>query len=282
MFYCPCCGYRTLHERPPGTYLICPICFWEDTGETWDLRQAQLNFVSFGACNPQWLEQVRCPTERDERDPNWQLLDEQIKATGARVIAQIIAAFKSVKREDGISPHEAHEIFLIEDYAYNFSINSSEAKAILVSARAIDTDVCWQEISQERLKKFVDIIGIYYYYLDPKGWRYYLPAYMVWSLQQYMENNFYYFHDVIYKFLHQEQHKVLDRVQGSFHKLSMSEYLSLITAEQLASICDFLQFSTNYCSHYRQEKVQKAIKRHWNHICQGHCQVEGDARYTEI
>ena len=27
---CPCCGYPTLSEEPPGTYEICPVCFWED------------------------------------------------------------------------------------------------------------------------------------------------------------------------------------------------------------------------------------------------------------
>lgn len=27
---CPCCSYRTLHEREQ--YYICPVCFWEDDG----------------------------------------------------------------------------------------------------------------------------------------------------------------------------------------------------------------------------------------------------------
>lgn len=31
-YTCPCCGYRTLDFEPPGTYDICPICFWEDDG----------------------------------------------------------------------------------------------------------------------------------------------------------------------------------------------------------------------------------------------------------
>lgn len=54
---CPCCGYRTLTER--GEYEICPVCFWEDDGTTetdrvsgpnhMTLREAQLNFSSFGA-----------------------------------------------------------------------------------------------------------------------------------------------------------------------------------------------------------------------------------------
>ncbi|WP_092978661.1 CPCC family cysteine-rich protein [Actinopolyspora lacussalsi] len=26
---CPCCG-RLVHDQPPGSYLICPVCGWED------------------------------------------------------------------------------------------------------------------------------------------------------------------------------------------------------------------------------------------------------------
>ena len=29
-FPCPCCGHLTLDEPPPGTYLICDVCGWED------------------------------------------------------------------------------------------------------------------------------------------------------------------------------------------------------------------------------------------------------------
>src|SRR5690349_3460035 len=29
-FPCPCCGLPTLDERPPGTFLVCPTCGWED------------------------------------------------------------------------------------------------------------------------------------------------------------------------------------------------------------------------------------------------------------
>ncbi|MDQ0194587.1 rubrerythrin [Paenibacillus wynnii] len=35
-FTCPCCGYKTLDEEPPGTYDICKICFWEDDGVQFD------------------------------------------------------------------------------------------------------------------------------------------------------------------------------------------------------------------------------------------------------
>ena len=29
-YACPCCGYLTLDEAPPGTYDICDVCWWED------------------------------------------------------------------------------------------------------------------------------------------------------------------------------------------------------------------------------------------------------------
>jgi hypothetical protein len=165
--------------------LVCPICFWEDTGDTWGIRRSQLNFVSFGACDSQWLSQVRRPTEQDERDPNWQLLDEKIKAGGEQIIQQVITAFDGVKLEDGISLQEAYEIYwLIDDY---MDPNSPEAQALLAKANATDVHTDWQKISEEKLIKFINSISSYY--LDPKGWRYYLPAYMVWSLRQYINSD---------------------------------------------------------------------------------------------
>jgi hypothetical protein len=61
-YTCPCCGYKTLDEEPTDTYQICKICFWEDDGVQYrdpdyeggandvSLRQAQRNFIKFGAC----------------------------------------------------------------------------------------------------------------------------------------------------------------------------------------------------------------------------------------
>jgi hypothetical protein len=60
---CPCCDYFSLPER--GSYLICPVCFWEDDGQNLDeldqssgpnhgitLREGRANFIQFGACEP--------------------------------------------------------------------------------------------------------------------------------------------------------------------------------------------------------------------------------------
>ncbi len=82
-YTCPCCGYKTLGEKLPGTYDICPICFWEDDPLQFDdpdyegsanvpsLRQAQRNFLEFGAVERRLITYVRKPTEKEAKDPNW-------------------------------------------------------------------------------------------------------------------------------------------------------------------------------------------------------------------
>ena len=81
MEHCPCCGYKTLGRR--GDYEICPICFWEDDiGQEKDpgsiggankvsLREAQRNFMKFGACDKESIKYVRKPLKTDVRDPIW-------------------------------------------------------------------------------------------------------------------------------------------------------------------------------------------------------------------
>ena len=79
---CPCCGYQTI-DPEPGSYDICPICFWEDDivqnenpdmaggANSVSLRQAQENYVAFGACSRKDAPHVRPPSDDDIRDPNW-------------------------------------------------------------------------------------------------------------------------------------------------------------------------------------------------------------------
>jgi hypothetical protein len=74
---CPCCGFLTLVEEPPGTYFICPVCFWEDdyvqfvdpdlTGgaNKGSLNQARKNFIRFGAKSRDVIAFVRKPLEEE-------------------------------------------------------------------------------------------------------------------------------------------------------------------------------------------------------------------------
>jgi len=83
-YYCPCCGYNTLDEKPTGTYDICYICFWEDDPvqfSDWNytggankvsLIQGQKNFEKFGAVEKRLIKYVKQPTKKKhQRNPEW-------------------------------------------------------------------------------------------------------------------------------------------------------------------------------------------------------------------
>ncbi|MES2205574.1 MAG: CPCC family cysteine-rich protein [Pseudomonadota bacterium] len=88
MFTCPCCGY-SVFENFPGSYDICPICFWEDDitqlfypeieGGTNDvsLIAAQVNFFQFGAAERRLTKKVRQLTTNFNKDPLWFALFEK-------------------------------------------------------------------------------------------------------------------------------------------------------------------------------------------------------------
>jgi hypothetical protein len=77
-YACPCCGYLTLSEPPPGTYEICDVCFWEDDAvqfrdldyeggaNTVSLRQARESFRLHGVSELRFRAEVRPPLP-DER-----------------------------------------------------------------------------------------------------------------------------------------------------------------------------------------------------------------------
>jgi Cysteine-rich CPCC len=79
---CPCCGYKTITDE----YDICALCNWEHdcfqvkypdaTGANGHvtLREAQHNFMSFGACDRSAIQSVRASGPNDERDPDWKPL----------------------------------------------------------------------------------------------------------------------------------------------------------------------------------------------------------------
>nr|WP_256102711.1 CPCC family cysteine-rich protein [Streptomyces sp. Ncost-T10-10d] len=83
---CPCCGHRVL-DAMPGSYEICPVCFWEGDGVQFrwptmaggankvSLIEAQRNYQNFGACDQHGLRYVRPPAEDEPLDPAWRPID---------------------------------------------------------------------------------------------------------------------------------------------------------------------------------------------------------------
>ncbi|MEJ3746050.1 CPCC family cysteine-rich protein [Actinomycetes bacterium KLBMP 9797] len=83
---CPCCGHL-VHEDPPGSHLICPICFWEDDGVQlrWPLYkggankpslvEAQLNFLEIHACEQRLRQKVRKPQLDEPLEQGFRVID---------------------------------------------------------------------------------------------------------------------------------------------------------------------------------------------------------------
>jgi Cysteine-rich CPCC len=73
-FPCPCCGFLTLAEEPPGTFEICEVCGWEDdavqfhdhayeggANHSLSLDQARTNYAETGSSRMDRRSRVREP-----------------------------------------------------------------------------------------------------------------------------------------------------------------------------------------------------------------------------
>jgi hypothetical protein len=86
---CPCCGHVVFDEEP-GSYDICPICFWEDDvaqlrfpnmggGPNYvSLIESQANFALFGAVERRLIGHVRPPGPNEPIDEGWRPVDPSV------------------------------------------------------------------------------------------------------------------------------------------------------------------------------------------------------------
>jgi hypothetical protein len=156
-----------------------------------------------------------------ERDPE--------EADRQAVIDQILSAFGHVRLEDGVTLHETE---VLDDYG------SDEKRA---QARLKDTETRWQDVSAVKLERFDKPA-----FLDVKGFRFYLPAYMVWAMKSFrtaksLSIDFY---------LYCMRHPGHD-----------AEYFDV---EQSKAILSFLRFVVKYAQgHMDTATAQKAIDRYF-------------------
>ncbi|MCB9733668.1 MAG: hypothetical protein H6745_13795 [Deltaproteobacteria bacterium] len=105
---CQCCGHRTLASRPNGwTLAICEVCGWEDSWEHGEalrmlpdlgFEAAQRAFVATGAVHPDVAELVRPARPEEAPEPAFGYLWEHRE----RAASAVRAAFA------GVSPRRRH------------------------------------------------------------------------------------------------------------------------------------------------------------------------------
>jgi hypothetical protein len=85
-----------------------------------------------------------------------------------QVIQAIREAFAGVSRENGVTLHETD---VIDDYG------TDEARA---EARKLDTDQTWEQVPNKDIEDPHFSLS----FLDPKGFRYYIAPFMIWSINE--------------------------------------------------------------------------------------------------
>jgi hypothetical protein len=79
-YACPCCDCYTLDEPPPGTFAICPVCWWEDDGVQFadpdytggankpSLHQARESYRQIGVSKDRHRARARPPSQEERPD----------------------------------------------------------------------------------------------------------------------------------------------------------------------------------------------------------------------
>ena len=94
-------------------------------------------------------------------------MDNSYEQRKQELTEEISAAFDGVSREDGVSLHEA------------MAIDNHECFESRAQARARDTEARWQDVPDEDIGWSDAVLS----FLNAEGFRYYIPAYIVWFLR---------------------------------------------------------------------------------------------------
>ena len=154
------------------------------------------------------------------------------------LIREITTAFEGVAREDGVTLHEA---MVIDDYG------SAEERA---EARRKDIERKWQDVPADDICSSDAVLS----FLDSKGFHYYIPAYVVWYLENVDRENSSClssntFDSVIFHLTYQLRDESVD-------KSARAERFEFFTDEQRRAIARFLEFEAE-----REEKLERRYMR---------------------
>lgn len=148
------------------------------------------------------------------------MTQEEYERAKRALVEEIERAFEGVERGSGPTLHEAKAI---DDYA---------GRGAKLAGRRKDTETRWQDVAPEG----IPLIPGLFAFMNPAGFRYYLPAYLLWYLED------------------------IDNLVG-FEPLSLfytilemdsanRSNFGLLNAQQARALAHFLQFQVTRAGYY--------------------------------
>jgi len=132
------------------------------TSNRMTLAQGQQNYAQLGACAEAWVKACRLPAAFEERPGDWKSIKTRREEALAHLEVVLDDAFGGVLRDGGVT---LHQMDVLDGYG---------SPADLAIAASRDPEVAWREVSDSKLMSF----GMSLVFLDAKGFRFYIPAYM--------------------------------------------------------------------------------------------------------
>jgi len=165
----------------------------------------------------------------------------ELEDDAADAIATIRAAFAGVRR-GAITIHEAQAI---DDWG-----GSGEREF----ARQVDTEETWGEVPDAAIEECQSALN----HLDDVSWRFYVPAYMTWSLRHFRHSDAVVSDFTIYTFDLSDDEEV--------RRAQLARYATL-SAEQARAVGRFLRLMARNGDRADDVVATDALNKHWGRFC---------------
>lgn len=168
----------------------------------------------------------------------------QLDSRRKRLIADIHAAFADVRLDDGISLYAARALD-----------HHAPPSQLAEANRRHHPEMQWPWLQDNEIEWFSDTLP----FMDPKGIRFYLPRFMVWSLANAHASNSDAADNLIY---------LLD-IGDLFPEDHLERYFALLTCEQRRVVAAFLAFIVDSAGEalddtFDDVAAKRALDRYWH------------------
>ena len=160
------------------------------------------------------------------------------------IIRSIQKAFAQVAR-GSITLHQAEVI------------DSDGSELDQQNARLLDQETSWDQVPDSSLEECTSALC----HLDPESWRYYLPAYLVWSIRNYQHSDAIMIDFTIYSLKPSEENDLLT-------EYDMTRY-RLLDHDQSTAVFHFLDFMAQQDEFVDAAAADEAIDLYWHQFGPG-------------